>query len=67
MHSPWGFLFAVASELGWTRHEILWKVSLLNLQLMLADRPGTSYVKKENKGLSFAELEAKMKSSLKHP
>jgi hypothetical protein len=39
MHSPWGFLFAVIKETGWKWHYVLWKVSKLNIMLMLADQP----------------------------
>ncbi len=39
MHSPWGTLYQLIKETGWTRHEILWNISHANLMLMMADRP----------------------------
>jgi hypothetical protein len=39
MHSPWGMLYQICKETGWTWHYVLWKVSRPNLMLMMADRP----------------------------
>ena len=37
MHSPWGLLYQIIKETGWTLHYVLWKVSRSNLQMMHAD------------------------------
>ncbi|WP_148233499.1 hypothetical protein [Pseudopedobacter saltans] len=39
MNSPFGVLFQIVKETGWTMHYILWQVSWANIMLMLADRP----------------------------
>jgi hypothetical protein len=39
MHSPWGKIYAIMKDTGYTMHEIMWKVSWINLQLMQADSP----------------------------
>lgn len=46
MHSPWGVLFEIIKETGWTRHYVLWKVSRANLMLMMADRSRLKYGQK---------------------
>ncbi|UAB84975.1 hypothetical protein INR75_02795 [Zunongwangia sp. SCSIO 43204] len=38
MHSPWGMLYQLVHETGWSWHTILWKVTRANLLLMMADR-----------------------------
>jgi len=40
MHSPWGTIYQIVKETGWSWHYVLWKVSRLNIMLMMADRPG---------------------------
>lgn len=40
MHSPWGVLHQVIKETGWTWHYILWRVSWVNIMMMMADRSG---------------------------
>lgn len=39
MHSPWGLTYQIMKETGLGWHDVLWKVSLANLMLMMADRP----------------------------
>jgi len=46
-HSPWGLIFSIARETGWTSNYILWHVTWANLQLMIADAPRLK--KKTNK------------------
>jgi len=38
MHSPWGVIYQIVKETGWSWHYILWKVSRANIMLMIADR-----------------------------
>ncbi|MEM9338719.1 MAG: hypothetical protein AAGA66_08335 [Bacteroidota bacterium] len=40
MHSPWGTIYQIVKETGWSWHYVLWKVSRLNIMMMMADRPG---------------------------
>jgi hypothetical protein len=39
LHSPWGLEYNIIEKTGWTRHYMLWKVSWLNIGMMLADAP----------------------------
>jgi hypothetical protein len=39
MHSPWGSNFNIIKELGFTWHYMMWKISWINIQMMLADAP----------------------------
>jgi hypothetical protein len=56
MNSPWGIEISILKELHWTRHYLLWKISWLNVRLMLADAP--SYKTKNNsEGKKGKELE----------
>lgn len=48
-HSPLGFVMFVAEKTGWTKHEILHKVSFSELLAMLADAPGLKKKTKEKK------------------
>ena len=58
MHSPWGTIYQIVKETGWSWHEVMWKVSRLNIRMMMADRPGfkreKNRVKKVN-GKQMAE------------
>jgi hypothetical protein len=64
MHSPWGMLFEIIKQTGWTWHYVLWKVSRANLLLMIADQ---AYIKtkkepkvKEGNGASlFQKIKSK--------
>jgi len=38
-HSPFGFVWQIASQTGWSVHYILWKVPYSTLLLMMADAP----------------------------
>ncbi len=38
-HSPFGFIWQIASETGWSHHRILWKIPYPVLLLMLSDAP----------------------------
>lgn len=44
LNSPWGRIWNIASETGWNYHYILWGVSWINIQMMLADAP--RYIRK---------------------
>ena len=46
-HSPFGFIWQIASETGWSHHRILWKIPYPTLLLMLNDAP--HYVNEEKK------------------
>jgi hypothetical protein len=64
LHSPWGMLFEIIKQTGWTWHYVLWKVSRANLLLMIADQ---AYIKtkkepkvKEGNGASlFQKIKSK--------
>ncbi|MDR2764747.1 MAG: hypothetical protein LBB90_06910 [Tannerella sp.] len=43
MNSPWGVLWILQKETGWTDDYILWGVSWANLQMKLADAPHYAY------------------------
>ncbi|MBQ7763277.1 MAG: hypothetical protein IJ382_07075 [Flavobacteriales bacterium] len=43
MRSPWGVEGAVCSHFHWTREYLLWGISWLNVQLMLADMPSVCF------------------------
>ncbi len=43
LHSPWGFLGKIMSERAYTRHQVLWKDSWINLLMESVDAP--RYVK----------------------
>lgn len=45
MNSPWGILFQIIKETGWTLHDVLWKISRTNIMLMMADRSQARYGK----------------------
>lgn len=45
LHSLWGFAWAIIEKTGWSLKYVLWGISWINIQLMLADGPG---VKKKN-------------------
>jgi len=49
MNSPWGYLGAYAEKTGWDMHTLLWKVSRVNLMMMMADRPDVKYGQKKDK------------------
>ena len=51
MHSPWGLLYQIVKETGWTWHYVLWKVNRANLMLMIADRSQVKYGKKEEEAM----------------
>ena len=56
MHSPWGYYGYLVKETGWTLHYILWKVSALNLRMMMADKPSFKKAAKKEPELSEEEL-----------
>ena len=39
MHSPWGIIYQVAKETGWSWRDILWRVPRTHWLMMMADRP----------------------------
>ena len=47
LHSPWGSLFEIVRETGWTLHYVLWKVSRANIHLMMADRSRWETIKND--------------------
>ena len=38
-HSPFGFIWQIASQTGWSIHYILWKVPYPTLLMMMNDAP----------------------------
>jgi hypothetical protein len=38
-HSPFGFIWQIASQTGWSVHRILWRVPYAMLLLMMSDAP----------------------------
>jgi len=38
-HSPFGFIWQVASATGWNLHYIMWKIPYVTLLLMMQDSP----------------------------
>jgi hypothetical protein len=50
-HSPFGFIYQIASATGWSIHHILWKIPYPTLLLMMSDAPhyvSADEMKKEN-------------------
>ena len=47
-HSPFGFVWQIASETGWSVDYILWKVPAQSLLTMIADAPHYRKTKKED-------------------
>ena len=45
LHSPFGMMYLLQKETGWTDDYILWGTSWANLQMKLADAPRYSYKK----------------------
>ena len=43
LKSPWGVEGAVCSHFHWQRDYLLWGISWVNVQLMLADMPSVDY------------------------
>lgn len=49
LNSLWGSIWSIAEKTGWTVDYILWRVSWVNLRLMLADAPRIDYSKTKEK------------------
>lgn len=64
MHSPWGMLYQIVHETGWSLHYLLWKVSRANIMLMMADRSNFKHLKPEDqvKPESGADLASRLKN-----
>lgn len=39
LNSPWGVIWNIVTQCGWSYEEVLWGVSWINLRMMLADAP----------------------------
>lgn len=50
MNSPWGIEFNLIKETCLTREAILWKISWINIKMMLADAPKYKPGKNEPQG-----------------
>ena len=62
-HSPFGFIWQIASQTGWSVHHILWKVPYTTLLMMMSDAP--HYVSEEEQKRKNAKIsKSKMKKSL---
>src|SRR3546814_7744873 len=44
LNSPWGMIYTIVKDPGWTWHYVLWRVAWINVQMMLADAPRRSEV-----------------------
>ena len=51
MNSPWGLLYQIVKETGWSWHTVLWKVNRSNIMLMMADRSDFKYGKKQEEAI----------------
>lgn len=49
LNSPWGIEWMIYEKTGWTRHYVMWKVSWINIQMMLADAPRMGKKGKDSK------------------
>jgi hypothetical protein len=38
-HSPFGFIWQIATQTGWSVHRILWRTPYATLLLMMSDAP----------------------------
>jgi len=63
MHSPWGLLYQIVKETGWTWHQVLWKVSRTNMLMMMADRPNFISKKAAPEKKSGGDLAAQLLAS----
>lgn len=43
MNSPWGRRGELCKHFGWTYEYLMWGISWLNVQLMIADQPEIEY------------------------
>ena len=55
MNSLWGKLFNLIKETSLTWHDLLWKISWVNVSMMIADGPKYGKPKKEIKELETLE------------
>ena len=62
MNSPWGYYQYIVKETGWTMHYVLWKVSEMNIRLMMADKPAFKSKSKQKKELNDNELLAETRT-----
>ncbi|MCC8146915.1 MAG: hypothetical protein LIO93_10890 [Bacteroidales bacterium] len=51
-HSPFGFIWQVATATGWSHQRILWKIPYPTLLLMLKDAPQYKSDSKNNKNIN---------------
>ena len=62
-HSPFGLIWQIASQTGWSVHHILWRVPYPTLLMMMSDAP--RYVSEEEQKSKNAKIsKQKMKKSL---
>ena len=62
-HSPFGLIWQIASQTGWSLRHILWRVPYSTLLMMMSDAP--HYVSAEDqKKKDIKEKKQKMKKSL---
>lgn len=50
MNSPFGLEYSILKELNWTRDYLLWKISWVTVQMMLADAPRLKSGQAKTKG-----------------
>jgi hypothetical protein len=62
-HSPFGFIWQIATQTGWSVYRILWQTPYPTLLLMMSDAP--HYVSEEEQKQKNAKIsKQKMKKSL---
>lgn len=65
MHSPFGLIWLLQKETGWTDDYILWGTSYVNLQMKLSDAPHYHYGPKKNKLLKDEDELARFLENLR--
>lgn len=60
LHSPWGSLWSIATQTGWTMDYILWKVSWVNIRMMLTDAPRMTFANQNKAKQKVLKTEADM-------
>lgn len=47
LNSLWGMIYMIREKLNMSHHEIMWKRSWINIEMMLADQPRVVNIKKK--------------------
>lgn len=65
MRSPWGNRGEICKTFGWTYEYLLWGVSWLNVNMMMADAARLDTTEKESGQEDVVEVKLKTKQDLK--